>query len=326
MELKRKILEFCKDLDLELVGFIRCREFEELREFYNTRKQLSLENEFEEEDIEKRIKPNIYMENGKTIIAIAFPYATSESFSDNGFSVYTKGMDYHRVVHSYLDKICKFIEENGGEAKPLVDSNALPERYIASLAGIGFIGRNNMLITKKYGSYVFLGEIITDLELYEDDKTSFKKMKEYKECGECRNCLKECPTKSINNFRINPNICVSYLTQKKDLNDKEINLLNGRIFGCDNCQLKCPYNEEAEFTKLQELKVEEFMEKDDEDFIIGMNNSAFKETYKNTSCGWRGKNTLIRNAIIRKKKYKNEEIKDIKTESPYVKSYIDRLL
>ena len=105
-----------------------------------------------------------------------------------------------------------------------------------------------------------------------------------------------------------------------------MNLLNGRIFGCDNCQLKCPYNEEAEFTKINELKVEEFMEKDNEDFIIAMNNSAFKETYKNTSCGWRGKNTLIRNAIIRKKKYKNEDIKDIKTESPYIRSYIDRLL
>lgn len=104
MELKREILEFCKNLDLDLVGFIRCREFEELKEFYNTRKQLSLENEFEEEDIEKRIKPNIYMEKGKTIISIAFPYATSTSFVDNGFSVYTKGMDYHRVVHIYLDR------------------------------------------------------------------------------------------------------------------------------------------------------------------------------------------------------------------------------
>lgn len=326
MELRKEILEFCKSLNLDLVGFIKCREFEELRDFYNKRKELLLENEFEEKDIDKRIKPNIYMKEGKTIISIAFPYAMPESFLDNGFSVYTKGMDYHRVVHCYLEKICKFIEEHGGEAKAFVDSNSLPERYIASLAGIGFVGKNNMIITKKYGSYVFLGEIITDLEIYEDDKTTFNESREYKECAECSNCLKECPTKSINNFRRNPNICISYLTQKKDLNDKEINLLNGRIFGCDSCQMKCPYNENIEYTKLNEFKVNEFMKKDEEDFVINLNNLAFKETYKNTSCGWRGKNTLIRNAIIRKKKYKNKEIKDVKTESPYIKGYMDRLL
>ncbi|MBP1889299.1 epoxyqueuosine reductase [Clostridium moniliforme] len=326
IEKREKILEFCKTLNLDLIGFIKCRDFEELREFYNNRKKFSLENEFEEKDIDKRIKPNIYMEKGKTIISIAFPYATSESFYDNGFSIYTKGLDYHKVVHFYLEKICEFIKELGGDSVALVDSNSLPERYIGVLSGIGFIGKNNMLITKKYGSYVFLGEIITDLEIYEEDKANFSSINNYYECKECNICFKECPTKSINSFRKNPNICLSYLTQKKDLSDKEINLLNGRIFGCDSCQMKCPYNKDVEFTNLEEFKIKKFMRDDNEDFIINLKNAEFKNTYKITSCGWRGKNTLIRNAIIRKKKFKKEDISNIKSESPYIKGYIDRLL
>lgn len=321
-----EILEFCKTLKLDLVGFVKMRKFIELEDLFLKRKEWKAENEFEEKDIKKRIDPFTYMEDGKTIISIAFPYFFYDNGEENGFSVYTKGIDYHRVVHTYLDKICKFIEEKGGKAIPLVDSNTLPERYIAYLAGIGFIGKNNMLITKRYGSYVFLGEIITDLELVEKEERDLETLLKYSECGDCEICYKECPTKSINKFRKNTNICVSYLTQKKELTDKEISLLNGRIFGCDSCQKKCIYNEELEESKIPEFKPLNFMKVENLENIINMNNGIFKESFKNTSCGWRGKNILIRNAIIRKRKCKHEDIKDLKSESPYIKGYIDRLL
>lgn len=327
MDKQKKIIEFCKSINLDLVGFIKCREFSELTEFYENRKKLLIQNEFEESDISKRINPmKTYMENGKTIISIAFPYNSKENTCDNGFSIYTKGMDYHNVVHSYLSRICEFIKDLGGECISFVDSNTLPERYIAALSGIGFIGKNNMVITEKYGSYIFLGEIITDLEIFNEDKTTLKQINEFKSCNECTICYNECPTKSINKNRKNPNICLSYLTQKKELSDNEINLLNGRIFGCDSCQNKCPYNEDICRSKLKEFYPLDFMKTDNYNSIINLNNKDFKESYKITSCGWRGKNTLIRNAIIRKKKYKMEAIDDISSESPYIKSYIDRLL
>ncbi|WP_297638096.1 tRNA epoxyqueuosine(34) reductase QueG [uncultured Clostridium sp.] len=323
---RREIEEFCKILNLDVVGFVKMRKFTELKELYLKRKEEKSENEFEEKDIDKRINPFSYMEEGKTIISIAFPYSTFKECEDNGFSVYTKGMDYHKVVLSYLEKICDKLKERGYKTKALVDSNTLPERYIAYLAGIGFIGKNNMLITEKYGSYVFLGEIITDLELDIKEKNKILELKEYKECGKCNICFKECPTKAINKFKRNTNICISYLTQKKDLSDKEMKLLNGRVFGCDSCQKKCIYNEGIEKGKIKEFNPYEFMEKENLEFLINMTNGEFKETFKNTSCGWRGKNTLIRNGIIRKKLYKKEDIKGIKTESPYIKDYINRLL
>ena len=256
---KEEIIEYCNSLNLDNIGFIKCRRFDELIEFYKERKEKTLENEFEESDIEKRINPMWYMERGKTIISIAFPYLWVENNIENGFSKYTKGLDYHRVVKKYLDKICDFIKSKGGEAISFVDSNTLPERYIAYLANVGFIGRNNMIITEKYGSYVFLGEIITNLELESDEIRSFHEIKEYIECGECTKCYKGCPTKSINVNKINPNICSSYITQKKELTDVEIKLLKGKIFGCDICQNVCPYNKKIDFSKIEEFKPLEFM-------------------------------------------------------------------
>lgn len=323
---KEKIETFCNSLGLDSIGFTKCRKFEELREFYVYRKENNLENEFEEKDIEKRINPNVYLEEGKTIISIAFPYCNSEDFNcNNGFSIYTKRYDYHRVVKKYLDEICKFIESLGGRAVGFVDSNSLPERYIAYLSDVGFIGKNNMIITKKHGSYVFLGEIITDLEIENETKRTFDMIANYEECGECRICIGECPTKSINKTKINPNICLSYMTQKKELNDKEINLLKkkGNIFGCDFCQLKCPYNENLEGKALKEFEILDYM--NEEPYIYAnMDNKYFKEKISKTSCGWRGKNVIRRNAIINLKK-KGIDIEEFKGNSEYINEYIDKL-
>ncbi|MBB6716513.1 tRNA epoxyqueuosine(34) reductase QueG [Clostridium gasigenes] len=326
MELKEKIKDYCEFLGLDTIGFIKCRKFNELREFYNGRKAFNLENEFEEENIEKRINPNIYMEEGKTIISIAFPYLHNVEYINNGFSVYTRGEDYHKVVKSYLNKICNYIESLGGVAISLVDSNTLPERYIAYLAGVGFIGKNNMIITKKYGSFVFLGEIITNLEINSDDLRTFEELNNFKECKDCEACYYACPTKAININRKNCNICLSYLTQKKDLEDKYIKLLNGRVFGCDSCQDVCPYNKNALFSNIEEFKPFSFMNENNTKVLAYINNKDFKETFLKTSCGWRGKNVLKRNAIIKLAKNDLDSIKELETESPYIINYINRLL
>lgn len=321
--MKEKIEKYIRSLGLDTFGFIPMREFTELKEFYEIRQQKGLQNEFEENDIELRIRPSHYMEDGKTILSIAFPYYHTGDNVENGFSIYTKRRDYHKVVHSYLDQICKFIEELGGKAQAFVDSNTLPERYIAYLAGVGFVGRNNMIITKKYGSYVFLGEILTDLELSCQDVRSQEEIKEYKECGDCRACYQECPSKSINAAKINPNICLSYLTQKKELELKEISLLKDNVFGCDYCQLKCPYNQEAITNVLEEFATLPEMNEPLTTYTA-MDNRYFKEKISTTSCGWRGKNVLRRNAILQLAK-QGEEIEQYRGDSPYINKYIDLL-
>lgn len=320
---KEKIIAFCKELGLDTMGMIPCRRFEELRPFYEERREKNLQNEFEEKDIEKRINPSHYMEDAKTILSFAFPYVFDEEEEANGFSIYTKRSDYHRVVKGYLEQVCEQIRSLGGEAMCFVDSNTLPERYLAYLSGVGFIGRNNMLITKKYGSFVFLGEILTNLELPCEEVRSVTEIKDYPECGECRNCYKECPSKSIHAGRVNPNICLSYLTQKKEITDQEIGLLKGNVFGCDFCQLKCPYNEEAEKGCLPEFQTLSYMN-EELPVYAGMENKFFKEKMSKTSCGWRGKNVLRRNAILALHA-KGEEVSAYRGDSEYLNAYITRL-
>lgn len=325
MGVREEIEKYCEKLGLDTIGFIKCRTFEELRPFYSLRKINGTENEFEETDIEKRINPNSYMEDGKTIISIAFPYLHDVEYFDNGFSKYTRGEDYHKVVKSYLNKVCEFINTLGGEAIALVDSNTLPERYIAYLAGVGFIGKNNMIITEKYGSYVFLGEIITNLDIHCNESGVFEDIKKFNKCGSCEECYSICPSKSINKYKKNSNICVSYLTQKKDLEDKYLKLMKGKVFGCDSCQDVCPFNKNINFSKIEKFKPLDFMNENNDELVINLSNKGFKETLLLTSCGWRGKNVLKRNILI--KKYNGgDNITTIKIDSPYIKDYWDRLL
>lgn len=289
MDIKTKIKGYCDELGLDTIGFTECRGFYELKGYFESRKTKGLENEFEEVDLEARLNPSRYLEDGKTIISIAFPYLYFRGAQKAPyFSKYTQGYDYHKVVKKYLDKICDFIVAEGGKAIGTVDSNSLPERYIATLAGIGFIGKNNLLITERYGSYVFLGEIITDLEIAVDTKKSSL-------CGECDICLKACPTSSITESESNPNICLSYISQKKEV-DEYLEVLKGRLFGCDTCQDVCPFNKNAELSRIADFEPKEFMRNVDIQELTTMTNKTFNVKYKMTSCGWRGKNVLKRNA------------------------------
>ena len=325
MSIKEEIIQFCKENGLDAIGFSECRIFHELNPYFEKRKKLGLENEFEEQSVDKRINPFIYMPEGKTIISIAFPYLYDLDFEQHThFSKYTLGRDYHVVTTEYMKKICKFIEGMGAKAMCFVDSNALPERYIACSSGVGFIGKNNTLITEKYGSYVFLGEIITNL-IIEPDKPLKQK------CGNCDMCLEACPTNAIVNgqegINNDANICLSYITQKKDIEDSWFGKLNGRLFGCDTCQRACPYNKEVEFSAIKEFKPYEYMKSIDLQVLINIDNQLFKDKYRITSCGWRGKNIIKRNAIINAILIEKGKIITVEEDtSPYIRDYYYRLL
>lgn len=323
--LKNKISEFIKTLDLDVFGFIKCQRFDELENFFITHKEKGLITQFEEQDIEKRINPNIYMENGKTIISIAFPYMKKDNINEDEyyFSKYTKVLDYHLVVNKYLNLICEFIKTLGGDAIAFCDSNSLPERYIATKAGLGFVGLNNTFITKEYGSYVFLGEIITDIDLldYKIEDNSIEKST----CLKCKKCITNCPTKALSQNCNDFTKCLSYITQLKQIEDKYIKKLDGRIFGCDICQDVCPHNAKIKYSKLTDFEVLEYMKELDILELIYMDNATFKEKYKNISAGWRGKSLIQRNAIIYAV-LNNIEINDNKINSPYVKECYYKVL
>ncbi len=161
-------------------------------------------------------------------------------------SRYTLGRDYHKLIRKRLAQLASRIEaEAGGHYRAFVDSAPVLERAIAERAGMGWIAKNTMLINERAGSWFFLGEIYTDLPLPPDPP------QQSKHCGSCTACLDICPTNAFTGpFSLDARRCISYLTiEHRGSIDPELRpLLGNRIFGCDDCQLVCPWNKFAQTT------------------------------------------------------------------------------
>lgn len=157
---------------------------------------------------------------------------------------YTLGRDYHKLMRKRLARLAKRIEERagGGRYRAFVDSAPVLERALAERAGLGWIAKNTMLINEQAGSWFLLGEIYTDLPLPADPPQVSK------HCGSCRACLDICPTDAfVGPFELDARRCISYLTiEHKGSIDPELRpLMGNRVFGCDDCQLVCPWNKFA---------------------------------------------------------------------------------
>ncbi len=162
-------------------------------------------------------------------------------------SRYTLGRDYHKLIRKRLAQLAKRIEEQagGGQYRAFVDSAPVLERAVAERAGLGWIGKNTLLINADAGSWFFLGEIYTDLPLPVDAPQRSK------HCGTCTACLELCPTDAFKGpFELDARKCISYLTieHKGSIDPALRPLMGNRIFGCDDCQLVCPWNKFAQAT------------------------------------------------------------------------------
>lgn len=174
----------------------------------------------------------------------AEPFSVLEDPNKAYIARYTLGRDYHKLIRKRLAQLAKRIEESwgGGQYRAFVDSAPVLERALAERAGLGWIAKNTMLINQDAGSWFFLGEIYTDLPLPPDPPQSSK------HCGTCQACIDICPTKAfVEPFLLDARRCISYLTiEHKGSIDPELRpLMGNRIFGCDDCQLVCPWNKFA---------------------------------------------------------------------------------
>lgn len=185
---------------------------------------------------------NCIPENAKTIIICAFPYKVKEN-TPKFLSHYAAIPDYHTVCGEMLSAACKKIKEKypQNEFRYFCDNSPIPEVHTAAVSGLGLKGDNGLLITKEYGSFVFLGEIVTDLHIDCENK--------YNECIHCGKCKTACPVK------LDKTKCLSNLSQKKKVTDKELEILkqNNILWGCDICGHACPLNKNAKITHIKEF-------------------------------------------------------------------------
>ncbi len=298
---KEKLKEYCRSIGLDMVGIAGVGPYHDLEKIIKNKLSNGYFTGMEEEVIEKRIDPKLTLDSAKSIIVCAFPYYSGE-YENSNLSKYCYGKDYHIVAREYLQNICDYISSkiDGFEYKIFVDNGPLVDRYLAYLSGIGYFGINNNIITDKYGSYVFIGYIISNFEFLQDkplDKT----------CIKCNKCVKYCPGNAIlGNYELNPKRCLSYMTQKKEeLTDDEENMIqnNKNIFGCDICQDVCPHNINTPITYIKEFRENNIINLN-YDEISEISNKEFKRRYWDRSFSWRGKKIIKRNMDIISKKPK----------------------
>lgn len=278
------------------VGFVKARIFTELKENLQKYQEINHDLKILENNIDKRINPYLLYKDVKTIIVIIFPYAKSIANIENKTHIVSRsswGIDYHLVIKEKLKKVELLLNNLGKEAVILVDNHPLHERHLAYLAGLGNYGKNTLLINPEYGSFFFISLVLTNLVI-EEDKPSFIDI-----CKDCNRCLKACPTKAISEKRfLNARRCMSYLTQSKEEIPREyLSKFTKFTFGCDLCQLACVYNNKEQTSILKEFfpqGLEIIKVKD----LVNLSNKTFKEKYHSLAASFRGKNVLLRNALL----------------------------
>lgn len=306
-QLKRKLKTIAPKLGINTLGITSAEPFSDIQKSLQLQQKQQYLSGFEWPDIEDRVDCKRYMPEAKSIIMIGIaypkdtPYPLDSKQRRGVFARSAWGKDYHHILNNKLRQLKEWLKQQDEVKKlsePLktliqVDTGQLPEVAAAERAGLGFIGKNGLLITPQWGSFVYLGGMITSLPLEPDPPGIFA-------CGSCTRCLDACPTQAlIGNGRMNAKRCISYQTQNKEMIPTELRKKLGKqLYGCDICQWSCPFNKHIEPPTCKDT----FPKKDTAHPellpLLTLSNKAFQEQFGSSAGSWRGKRTLQRNAII----------------------------
>ena len=241
MIITNKIKQYALSLGFDACGVCRAEssgEEENLREWIRLNYQGDMS--YLERNIEKRDNPRLLVPGAKSIVSVALNYYPNKKRDPQlpGFAYYAYGKDYHFVVKDKLKQLLAYIQTicPDTEGRFFCDSAPVLERYWAAKAGLGFVGKNTLLIIPSKGSFFFLGELIINQELVYDSPIDLS-------CGNCTRCIEACPTGAIEQAHlVNATKCISYQTiEKKGEQDAAVDTGNW-VYGCDVCQLVCPWN------------------------------------------------------------------------------------
>ncbi len=265
-------------------------------------KNMNGEMSYMERNFDMRLDPTKIVEGAKSVISLTYNYYREKTCKDSNFKIskYAYGDDYHFVIKNKLKDLFEYIKEETGDinGRVFVDSAPVLERAWAKKSGLGWIGKNTNLISKKNGSFFFLCEIILDLELeYDHIETDH--------CGSCTACIDACPTNAIvEPYVVDGTRCISYYTieLKNNIPDYAKNTYDDWIFGCDICQDVCPWNR---FSKPHKEPLfnpnDEFLSMNKNDWIE-MTEETFNKVFKNSAIKRAGFDGIKRNIEFIKRK------------------------
>ena len=260
----------CGIAKADYVGEITENRFQEWLESNHHAEMSYMANHFE-----KRCNPTLLVENARSVIVLSMNYfpETKQDTDLPQIAYYAYGNDYHDVIREKLQQLFTYIHT---EITPItgrcfVDTAPVLERYWAQQAGLGWIGKNNLLIIPGKGSYFFLSELIIDLGLEYDQPMESR-------CGECSRCITACPTDALLPYKLDARKCLSYLTieKKGEFTDQEAEDLHNRLFGCDLCQTICPWNRFAKLNTTPEFAPNETILKLSKDDWANLDENSFR--------------------------------------------------
>ena len=251
---------------------------------------------------ERRASPLALWPDVRSIIMLGLnygpdtdPLAILKARERAAISVYAKGDDYHELIKSRLKSLARWLTANaGGDVKVFVDTAAVMEKPLAARAGLGWQGKHTNLVSRQYGSWLFLGAIFTTLDLPEDQA-------EPDSCGSCRACLDICPTAAFPApYRLDARRCISYLTiEHKGPIPRELRAAIGnRIYGCDDCLAVCPWNKFASQGREAKLSARDTLRAPRLADLVRLNDAQFRTLFSKTSIKRTGRDRFVRNVLI----------------------------
>ncbi|RNB89988.1 tRNA epoxyqueuosine(34) reductase QueG [Brevibacillus fluminis] len=308
---KEAIIRYAGEIGIDKIGFATADPFLDLKERLEVHRESGFESGFEEPDLEKRTDPTLTIPEARSLIAIALAYPSKMKNPPKSvpgayrgiLSRSAWGTDYHHVLREKMEKLTAFIRdlEPGAMIESMVDTGGLSDRAVAERAGIGWSGKNCAIITPEFGSWVYLGELVTSLPLPPDAPIE-------EGCGDCNICVDACPTGAlVQGGQLNSQRCVAFLTQVKDfIPDEFRSKIGNRLYGCDTCQTVCPKNKGKHFDYHPEFSPDPEVAKPLLVPILSMGNREFKEVFGKSSSAWRGRKPIQRNAILALAHFKDQ--------------------
>ena len=255
-----------------------------------------------EKNAAKRVDPQKVLHDAKTAICLAVSYETNAPEKKSPMvhgtvARYARFNDYHDILGERLKSLSQFVDEfGGGQTRSLwyVDTGPILERDFAQRAGIGFAGKHTNLISRKFGNWIFLAEILTTLEIEPDAP-------EKNHCGKCARCIAACPTEAITApFQLDARRCISYLTieLKGPIPEEFRRAIGNRIYGCDDCLAVCPWNKFAHEGRLMKSHARKDLEQPDLVELLSLDDKQFKTRFAGSPVLRTKRRGLLRNACV----------------------------
>jgi epoxyqueuosine reductase len=251
---------------------------------------------------ERRADPRVLWPDVRSVIMLGMnygpdtdPLAILAERTRAAVSVYAKGDDYHEIIKPRLKALARWlIAQAGGDVKVFVDTAAVMEKPLAARAGLGWQGKHTNVVSREFGSWLFLGAIFTTLDLPADRE-------ETDHCGSCRNCLDICPTDAFPApYKLDATRCISYLTieHKGPIPREFRSRMGNRVYGCDDCLAACPWNKFAQQSHEAKLSARDVLRAPKLADLARLDDAGFRALFAKTAVKRTGRERFVRNVLI----------------------------